>query len=255
MNEQIFLGGCPIIRPEGIYLDGQRVISLGLRGVGLGDVGDLLAYRQEWEPFIAAHLALWRQINDLLENNSAAPKCVTSPQDNPKFCAALALSRIRISDTDPDGIVKMWNAWKDKSSADILAGAAPMLAWHQDVVMRVGNQYKNELMQIAQTWGITVTLPNVPPFSLQQEIRARIEGAYVTAKGVVQLIGYSAGEMLGEARDLTDAVAKGLTDGAKALPNTLHWVAVAGVIAAVVVVGGLVVYYVPRRPSPPALGR
>jgi hypothetical protein len=33
MNEMIFLGGCPVIRPEGIYLNGQRVIRLGLQGV------------------------------------------------------------------------------------------------------------------------------------------------------------------------------------------------------------------------------
>lgn len=37
-NETVFLGGCPVIRPEGIYFDGQRVISLGLRGVGVGAI-------------------------------------------------------------------------------------------------------------------------------------------------------------------------------------------------------------------------
>jgi hypothetical protein len=42
MNETIFLGGCPVVRPEGIYLDGQRVIRLDPRlssGVGVGDIG------------------------------------------------------------------------------------------------------------------------------------------------------------------------------------------------------------------------
>jgi len=38
MNETIFLGECPIIRPEGIYYGGRRVIRLGLEGFGLGDV-------------------------------------------------------------------------------------------------------------------------------------------------------------------------------------------------------------------------
>ena len=37
MNEAIFLGGCPIIRPEGIYYEGRKVIALA--GVGVGDVG------------------------------------------------------------------------------------------------------------------------------------------------------------------------------------------------------------------------
>lgn len=38
LNETIFLGGCPVIRPEGIYLDGRRVIRLGLNDVGVGDI-------------------------------------------------------------------------------------------------------------------------------------------------------------------------------------------------------------------------
>ncbi len=33
INETLFLGGCPVIRPEGIYLNGQRVIRLGMAGV------------------------------------------------------------------------------------------------------------------------------------------------------------------------------------------------------------------------------
>jgi hypothetical protein len=32
-NETVFLGGCPVVRPEGIYLDGRRVISLGLGAI------------------------------------------------------------------------------------------------------------------------------------------------------------------------------------------------------------------------------
>ena len=42
MNEQLFLGGrpvglgaCPVVRPEGIYLNGVRVIRIGMEGVGL----------------------------------------------------------------------------------------------------------------------------------------------------------------------------------------------------------------------------
>jgi hypothetical protein len=38
INETVFLGGCPVIRPEGIYLDGHRVIRLGMGGVGVGAV-------------------------------------------------------------------------------------------------------------------------------------------------------------------------------------------------------------------------
>lgn len=269
MNETLFfgVGECPIVRPEGIYYGGRKVISLGLRGVGLGDVGDLLAYRQEWEPFIAAHLNLWRDLNARLEAVSDAKNCppgiftaaqVQTLSDTLRaFCSALALTRIRTSDTDPGGILTQWNAWKDKSAADMVAGAATFLQWHQNVVMRVGKDYAKDLLQIAQAWNIPVQLPDVPSFSAQQELKARIEGAYVTAKGVVQLIGYSAGELLGEARDLTDAVAKGLTDGAKAIPKALNWALIVGAVAVAVVAGGLIIYYVPRQPrqSAPVFGK
>ena len=261
MNENVFLGGCPVIRPEGIYYDGRKVISLGLRGVGVGDVGDLLAYRQEWEPFITAHLALWRDLNALLEGNATSQKCpsgiftvaqVKDPDPTTRaFCASLALTRIRVSATDPGGILTQWNAWKDKSNADMVAGAASMLQSHQDAVMRVGGAYAKDLLEIAKFWGVSVQLPDVPSFGTQQEIRARIEGAYITAKGVIQLIGYSAGELLGEAHDLVQLTAQGLTETAKELPKTIHWMGIALAVTAVLVGGALVIYYVPRQPAPP----
>lgn len=262
MNETISLGGasvvgfgeCPVIQPDGIYYEGRRVIRLGMGDVGVGDVGDLLAYRQEWEPFIAAHVALWREVNTLLESVPAAQQCppgvAAAASDPTGFCAALQHSRIRISTTDPGGILPQWNAWKDKSSADVVAGAASMLAFHQDVVMRVGGPYAKDLLEIGKIWGIPIHLPDVPSFSTQQEIRARIEGAYITAKGVVQLIGYSAGELLGEAHDLVQATAQGLTEAAKGIPKALNWALIAGAVAVAVVGGALVVYYLPKRSAP-----
>lgn len=38
MNENVFLGECPVIRPEGIYFGGRRVIRLGMDGVGVGAI-------------------------------------------------------------------------------------------------------------------------------------------------------------------------------------------------------------------------
>lgn len=40
MNEQLFLNGCPIIRPEGIYYEGRKVISLNPGNLN-GTLGDL----------------------------------------------------------------------------------------------------------------------------------------------------------------------------------------------------------------------
>jgi hypothetical protein len=263
MDETIFLGDCPVIRPEGIYLNGQRVIRLGMGGVGVGDVGDLLAYRQEWEPFIAAHLALWRKLNALLEDTPMArqqcpagifnvSKVTTTNPTTQAFCVALSLTRARTSDTDPGGILRQWNAWKDRSSGEMVAGAASMLEWHQQVVMDVGGKYKDELVRLGKFYDIAIQLPDLPRFSTQQEIIARIEGAYITAKGVLQIIGYKAGEVLGMASSVTQAVADGLTDTAKQLPKTTRWIGIAAVVAAVVVGGALIIYYVPKRRAAPS---
>lgn len=267
INETAFLGECPIIRPEGIYYGGRRVISLdpslssGLNGIGLGDVGDLLAYRQEWDPFIAAHIALWRNLNDLLEGLPDAKQCPAgifteaqiAPNANHEFCSSLALTRKRTWGKDPGGdILTQWNAWKDKSSADILAGASSMLKWHQDVVMRVGGDYAQELIALSKLWNVPLQLPDVPSFDLQQEIRARIEGAYISTKGVIQLIGYSAGELLGEVHDLVQATTQGLTETAKGIPKTIHWATIVLVGAAVLVGGALIVYYIPKKQIEPS---
>jgi hypothetical protein len=264
INETVFLGECPIIRPEGIYYGGRRVIALNpnLSGLGfLGDAGDLLAYRQEWEPFISAHLALWRDMNALLESIPDAQKCPPGIFDPAElknldpttgaFCASLDITRIRVSATNPGGILQQWNLWKDKSSADIVAGAAAMLKWHQDTVTRVADSYKNELLQIAKLWNVPVQLPEVPTFSAQQEIIARIEGAYISTKGILQILGYGAGEVLDAAATQTQAVAQGLTEtvsgAAKAITSPWTWIGVAAVLA--VAGGALLVYYVPRAPQ------
>jgi hypothetical protein len=208
-----------------------------------------------WEPFIESHLNKWRAMNEILENNEAAKRCPSGvdmssvPVSNPSlqsFCSALALTRIYTSATHPLGILTQWNAWKDKSSADIVAGAASMLESQQNVVLRVGNVYKDELVKIAKNWNIDIKLPDVPSFNLQQELQARIAGAYVTAKGVVQIIGYGAGEALMMATDTAQATAKGLKETAEDLPRTARWVGVTVAVAAVIVGGALIVYYVPR---------
>jgi hypothetical protein len=253
--------GCPDIRPDGIYLDGHRVIRLGLEGVGVGaDVGDLLAYRQMWEPFIAGHLKLWREVNELLESIPEAKLCPQGTfnvdqiskdlNDTQRaYCASLAISRMYTSATHPLGILPQWNAWKNKSASEILAGAKLMLEWHQDVVMKVGGAYKDELFKIANLWGLAIELPEVPEFSKQQEIRARIEGAYITTKGVIQIIGYGIGETLKMVGSTGEAIAEGLQQTAKKLPQAVPtpgtWIGVAAVVA--VVGAGILIYYVPRR--------
>lgn len=258
-NETVFLGDCPVIRPEGIYIDGQRVIRLGMGDVGVGDVGDLLVYRQTWEPFVAAHLELWRALNEILENAPEAQKCPAGvsaaskiqslPPATRAFCTAISLTRARISNTDPGGILTQWNAWKDKSSADMLAGAGSMLEWLQSTILRVGGSYKNELVDIAKFYDVPVRLPNVPSFSRQQEIIARIEGAYITTKGVLQIVGYNTLQTLQSVGNVAQAVGEGLRDTAHALPKAIPTIGVVAAIAVAVVGGGLLIYYVPRRPN------
>ena len=256
MNETVFLGGCPVIRPEGIYLNGQRVIRLGL-----GDVGDLFAYRKEWEPFIAAHLALWRDMNNRFENSPDVTRCPPGIFTNAQitttdpvwrsWCASLALTRMMTSTTDPNGILPRWNAWANKTSAQIFSGAPDMLKWLQDVVVQVGGPDKDKLLEIGKAWEIEIKLPDLPTFSTQQEIIAETEGAFTATKGILQLLGYGVSDTLQGAASVAQAAAQGLKDTAKALPDTARWIGIAAVVAAVVVGGALVVYYIPRR-SPSA---
>jgi hypothetical protein len=238
---------------------------LGYR-YGIGDAAvwpsDLLAYRQQWEPFIKAHLDLWRYLNGIFESVPAAQQCPKGvftaaavqslDRATQQFCASLALTRIRTSATDPGGILPQWNAWAGKSSAEILAGASSMLKWHQDVVLEVGGEYKDDLVKIAKLWNITgLELPPVPSFSAQQSVITSIEGAGLAAQGLLQIIGYGTGQVLVGAADTASAVAKGMRDTAKALPGVFSspwtWIGMVGVVA--IVGGALVVHYLPA-PEP-----
>jgi hypothetical protein len=242
---------------EALFFGAHRVVGFGAPSFALGDVGDLLAYRQEWEPFISAHLELWRDLNYRFENSPDVTKCpagIFTDAQIPKdldpvwksWCASLALTRKMTSTTDPDSILPRWNAWKDKSSSQILTGASDMLKWHQDVVLSVGGPDKDRLVRIAKQWDIDIRLPPLPTFSTQQEIIARIQGTYATTKGILQIIGYGYGESLATASDVAVATAEGLKDTARSLPSTMRTVAIVAAVAAVVVGGVLVVYYAPR---------
>lgn len=242
---------------------GGRPVLCG-RVIGVGDPfttwpSDLLAYRQEWDPFIAAHVAIWRHLNDLFEGTEAGKQCPPGVDPNllqkldpttQSFCASLILTRMRIDESNAGyGIPAQWNAWRDTPASEILAGAGAILKWHQDVVARVAGAYKDELLKIAQIWNLNVELPSVPTFTTQQAIIGAIEGAYVTAKGVLQIAGYAAGTTLQWAGSQSQALVEGLTDTVKAVPKALSsswtWVGMAAVLA--LVGGALVVYYVPHR--------
>lgn len=244
---------------ESLSFGAHRTFGFGAPVFALGDVGDLLAYRQEWEPFIGAHLELWRDLNSRFEN---APELAWCPKGNftrdqiknldpvpASWCASLLLTRQMVSPTDPGGILARWNAWKDSSSAQMITGANRMLESHQNTVLSVGGPDKDRLVQIAKQWEIEIKLPPLPSFSTQQEIIARIQGAYISTKGILQIIGYGPVEALVTAADVTQATAEGLKDTATQLPQTLKWVGIAAVVTAVVVGGVLVVYYVPRHRS------
>jgi hypothetical protein len=262
MNELISFGGRPVAHREVVQLRGRAVTDrFGLGDVGVGVwPGDLLAYRQEWEPFIAAHLAIWRTLNEQLEGDPIAQECPAGVFDDSQiqnlspavraFCASLALTRAYTSSTHPLGILTQWNAWANRSSADVIAGAGTMLQWHQGVVLRVGGPYKDQMLAIAKLMNIPVTLPDLPTFSAQQGVLSTIEGAYVSTKGILQLIGYGAAGALQVAGTIAQAIAEGLNDTVKAVPkliqNPFLWIGIAAAVAAVG--GALVVYYKPRRP-------
>lgn len=253
------LDGCPDIRPDGIYLDGHRVIRLGLQGVGVGGVSDLLAYRKLWDPFISAHYQLWTTLNERLESSVGAQKCpkgLFKPSDtqhlsvaDQSFCAALRLSRMYVSREDPYGIWKRWNYWSGTSSADMLINAKLILEDLQNTVIAVGGPDKDNLVKIARLVDMPIELPDVPEFTVQQALYAQIEGAITAAEGVLEIIGYGAGETLKMAGSTTEAVAESIKETAKAVPEVVKKpITAIGIAAVVVVVGaGVLIYYMPRR--------
>jgi len=269
MNELVFRGGRMAAVSEPVFL-GRRPISLGrVVPVGVGDdsvwPSDLLAYRKQWDPFIAAHAALWRYLNALFESTEEGKQCpvgadpaslsVIKNSTMRAFCASLMVTRRRIDDSDAgNGIPAMWNAFAGKSSSDILSGAAPILKWYQTVVKSVSGEFKDELLKIAKFWGIEIQLPEVPSLSTQQAIIAKIEGAYIATKGVLQLAGYAAGTTLAWVATQAQGIVEGLTETVKAIPKVVegigHPATLIGIAAVVAVVGaGLIIYYVPHSPK------
>lgn len=239
---------------EQLCLGGQPVVGFA------DDVGpvDLFSYRRMWEPFVAAHLNLWRMLNENMEDMVGSQQCppgIFAPDQIANMdtilrahCAALDMTRIRISDTDPNGILTQWNLWQGSSSSQILAAADVMLKQQQDVVMNVAGPYKDQLLTIAKQLGIAIKLPPTPAISTQQNVIAQLEGAYTTVKGILQVGGYAAGSTLMWAGDQTKAVTEGLTDTVKgageAAKSSWTWIALG--IGVAIVGAGVIIYYVPR---------
>ena len=233
--------------------------SFGTSDTGDAWPGDLLAYRQMWEPFIRAHVAIWRYMNSLFEATPAAKNCPAGNFTDAElqgldptmrgFCTSLLRTRVLGgSSTDAGSISAQWDAFAGKSNADIVAGAPSMLKWLQDVVKLVSGTYKDELLDIARFWKIDVKLPDAPPIDAQQQIIAKIEGAYVAAKGILELAGYATGTTLRWTATQAAALTEGLTNTVKALPQAINnpWLWV-GVVAVAITIGtGLVIYYVPK---------
>jgi hypothetical protein len=243
---------------ETIRRNGRPAVGFGLAAA---DPTDLFAYRRLWEPFIRAHLNLWRKLNDNMEGSAGAQQCPPGifPADQianlstvlKAHCAALDITRMRIDPVDANGISAQWNLWSNRSSAEILAAADVMLKQQQDVVARVAGQYKDQLLAIGKQLDIPIELPPVPSISSQQSVIAQLEGAYTTVKGVLQIAGYGTGTGLMWASNQSKAVAEGITDTVKgaaaAAQSTWTWI---GLGAIVVLAGaGLIVYYVPKAPK------
>ena len=255
MNELVRLGGRPVI---------------GFGFVGEADAGDLFAYRRMWDPFILDHVRLWLKVNDALESTSLArqqcPPGITDAQiqqlqtDTAKqLCTALNTTRSAVDPTN--GILAQWNAWAGRSSSDIVSNAEKMLRQQQAVVALVSGRLSDELVQIGQDWTIPIELPNLPELSVQQLVISRIESAFTTVKGVLQVAGYVARNVAGATSnavhfvaDQTKAVAEGLTSTIKALPKVAETVGTRVGITAIVMLAltgaGLLLYYVPRAPPP-----
>jgi len=296
MNETVFLGGCPVIKPEGIYLDGRRVIRLDPTvgtALGVGDVGctgiDLDAWkaanRVKLYPGQRIRWILARSIDDKMSlgdiREQVEGSAYTTASVFRKWFNYLGLQPGDLTETEAGNIDNLKVLGIGSREDMITASRTPTLIDGKIAVAGLGIAQKAEEMPgpilvrqpkiyvfvefiyrgtqssmpwpmyndallarkwcpVDAQWGLSITLTqgqdavNVPP-----ETSLSNPSTYTPLPSTAAIV-KKADELAAAAADIAKKAAEPLS-------NALKW---AGV-AAVVVAGGLVIYYLPRRtPSP-----
>jgi hypothetical protein len=147
-------------------------------------VGDVLAYRRMWDPYVLsvarALLAAgdaWEHRSPGINENILSPAAAGNPKTFDRIAAAY---RQYAQD-----LMSSWNAHAGLPSQDIFLQSSAILADEQAVVDRIGSFYLPQLRRDAPG----LSLPDPPSFDLQRSVVAELEGAGIAAKGILHIVG------------------------------------------------------------------
>lgn len=149
----------------------RRRTGLGLFGIVLP--GDVLAYRNAWQPYVLASLTAMQTCAQAIDNILA-----NAPQGG-AYDIYRGEAQALHQAADGNGlIVQWWNKFAGMTPDQIVAGAPDILRGHQTVVIEV-----NRLRNVAIEFGCRTGWPDPPSYIEQLRIIDRIEGLGILARG------------------------------------------------------------------------
>ena len=284
MNEKISRGGrqavgfgeCPVVRPEGIYYQGRRVIRLGV-----GDIGCSGVNLDEWKSQNRVKLYPGQRIRWIFAR---------STDDK------ASLDDIRAQAEGSLGTASVFQKWFDPVA--LLPGdLTETEAGKIDNLRVLGTGTREAMIAAGQAAGLTISqraedIPG-PIFVRLPKIYVLVEFVYrgtqnsmpwpvyddavIARKWCPTEAQWGLSIAFGQGSDAAkvpketslsnpstytplpssetiaktaDELAKKAADLAGEIPKALNWALIAGVTVAVVAVGGAIIYYAPRRSTP-----
>jgi hypothetical protein len=236
----VMLSGTPereISQLGGVWQErryGQRWVHDGQKwhgaktGVGAGwfTPGDVLAYRQTWDPYVMGIVralyacgALWTTKDPSIDlTHFAVPPDATT--------ISIYASGLK---TDGDGLLAQWNKWAGIPDWVVITDAQNILLDLQNTVQSAGQYYAAELKKYCPG----IALPTPPGFDMQAQTIGRLEGLGIVAHGLLQLMGIGASGAL----ETAGAIGGGIVAAAKKTLDFTPWL----VGGAVVIAGAYIV--------------
>lgn len=189
------------VRAEGLPAQRDQ-LGLGKAGVGFGIVtpGDVIAYRQMWDPYVTGVASAFLQCQTDWQN-AAAGQSNTGANlaqfASPPDATTMGLWA-NAQGLNSQSIMNAWNAHAGLSDAEIVLIAGGILRDFQHVVKSVGREYVPQLQRDCPN----IAIPAPPSYDLQAQVIAQIQGAGILANGVLEILGIGASGALDTAVSL-----------------------------------------------------
>jgi hypothetical protein len=182
--------------------------------------GDVLAFRQTWNPYVVGVANASIACADELDAKSAG-----------------AGDDRRV---DAGSIMTLWNLYSGWSDVEIVEAAGDILKSFQQTVLKVGQVYAPAIHASCPD----VALPAPPSTDVQAQVIGRVEGLGILAHGVLQILGMGAGGALATL-GAAAAIATSTTTA-----DTVKVVAIAAAVLGVAYVAWQGLSLVPRKRNP-----